>query len=134
MMIIMDIEEAKTKLLMMTNPERVKFIDTMLDQEVGDSTLRFKMIELANATRQVKELKKEIDPFKTTLAETMKLATLGQFEITDGLSLNVRKGSRYYRISYNDVKVCYPHLLAEMEDIVKITETKDTITTKFIQE
>lgn len=123
-------DETKQKLMLMSNKERIDFLNHVLDTD----ELRFKLIEIADIRKRLKELEASIKPHKISLTETMKAASLGEFEIADGLSINLRKGSRYYRISYKDIEKSYPHLLAEMEDIVKITKTGDTYTTKYREE
>lgn len=123
-------DEDKAKLMMMSNEERIAFLNHVLD--TGE--LRFKLIEIADIRKRLKELEAEIKPFKKALTETMNAATLGEFEIADSLWINLRKGSRYYRISYGDISKEFPHLLMELEPITKVTETSDTYTTKYREE
>ena len=129
-----DEDEVKAKLMMMNGEEREAFLNHILDQPVGESTLRIKLIELADHNQQVKEIKAHLEPFKLALAETMGIAKLKNFAITDGLVINTRKGSNSYRVSYKDIEENFPEVLKTIQSIVKTTTTKPTYTIKYIEE
>lgn len=130
----LSLEEIKTKLFMMTNEDRIEFLDMILDQPIDDSTLRFKLIELTDLKKKIKVLESELKPFKFMLTETMKGASLGEFEITDGLFINLRKGSQFYRVSYKDIEKEFPEILDQIRSVIKTTTVKDTYTTKYRDE
>ena len=120
-------DETKAQIMMMTNDERLEYMNNALSYK----DLRFKFIELADLKQQVVALEKEIKPHKPRIVEVMKALSLGEFEISDGVIINFRKGSSHYRVSYKDIEKEFPHLLDELEPIIKITNTSDTYTTKF---
>lgn len=123
-------DDMKTQIRDMRKQERIDLIDKVLEEE----DLRYLLIEQSDLKQQLKALDAKINKLKPKLLEFMEATKIDKIELTDGLEVSYQKGSKFYSIAYSKIEAEYPHLLDELEPIIKVIRRKATLRSKITSE